>query len=165
MHSLIKYVEIRETKSKPIQEFIKEFVADIVKLYCLPDDKIIGIGVGLPKKIDGELIFPMECLYKPEIHNYQIAFLDTNLNFVNKRLYDKYLPDTSDKLAKLHNLYLQLLNEVGKKGVDLDDADYYMFYKNNGVDLDYIFLGDMIGNLDKVIDTLRRFIEITKALE
>ena len=158
---LIRYFDIKEVQKTPIEVLAKRFASDVIKLFQTP---IIGIGLGLPKQIDGKYVFPSECLLEPQLTDYYILFFNDKTDIINKELYEQYLPDYADQLTKLNKLAIQTLNELSNV-TNLEILDHESFFREKGIDMDVIYGFPKQNDCDYLIEQFKTFLKVIRRYE
>ena len=128
------YVSLKEIQEHTIQELVKQFAKEIFENFKMPD--IIGIHVSLPVKREGSLQCLLEYKNEPYLKDYFTIFVNKDLEIVNSKLYQTYVPELADLLSTLHEKILELLKAPYNVNDSSDNHKRLLYYYN--IDLDII---------------------------
>jgi len=164
MYNFIEYIDVNKVKESSIEDLLKIFVSNLIELYDIPDDKIIGVKIGLPKTENDKSVFVFEFTFRPSLFDYYTICFNNKLEIINEKLYKKYIPNRADVLMELHKLVLEMLNELGKNNnININEIEYKQIYKKHGVNFNYIYCRPChLDNMSKIINNIKLFINITK---
>jgi len=132
--TLERYFSLIEVYEQTIQELVKQYANEIFQNFKMPD--IIGMHVSLPVKRKESLQYLLEYKNEPYLKDYFTIFVNKDLEIVNSKLYQTYVPELADLLSTLHEKILELLNAPYNVNDSSDNHERLLHYYN--IDLDII---------------------------